>query len=119
MSRKFILAMNFLDIMTYAEKDALEDLTPYLEGSGHKKEDYLESVIEEFTIGGRLVSIPTRFSIYLYSGRASQVWETPGYTMEDLMELTEEYAHSQTVHFAYGAADCLNEIQPAVRSGAS
>lgn len=47
------------------------------------------------------------------NGRETQV------TMQDFMELTEEYAHSQTVHFAYGAADCLNEIQPAVRSGAS
>lgn len=31
-------------------------------------------------------------------------------TEQEFMEMTEEYASSQVIHFAYGAADCLNEI---------
>ena len=31
-------------------------------------------------------------------------------TEQEFMEMAEEYASSQIIHFAYGAADCLNEI---------
>lgn len=31
-------------------------------------------------------------------------------TEQDFWDLTEEYASSQVIHFAYGAADCLNEV---------
>ena len=31
-------------------------------------------------------------------------------TEQEFMEMTEECASSQVIHFAYGAADCLNEI---------
>lgn len=31
-------------------------------------------------------------------------------TEQEFTEMTEEYASSQIIHFAYGAADCLNEI---------
>lgn len=31
-------------------------------------------------------------------------------TEQEFMELSEEYAASQVIHFAYGAADCLNEL---------
>lgn len=31
-------------------------------------------------------------------------------TKQAYLELSEEYASAQVVHFAYGAADCLNEI---------
>ncbi len=93
-----LLDLTALDLLTYTDKQVLEDLSPYLEESDKvHEEDYLESVIEEFTIGGRLVSIPSEFSIFLYSGRASQVWETPGYTMEDLMELTEEHPNCRVL----------------------
>ena len=29
---------------------------------------------------------------------------------QEFMEMTEEYAESQIIHFAYGAADCINHI---------
>lgn len=31
-------------------------------------------------------------------------------TEQEFLEMTEEYASSQVIHFAYGAADCLNHI---------
>ena len=31
-------------------------------------------------------------------------------TEQEFTEMTEEYASSQVIHFAYGAADCLNEM---------
>lgn len=31
-------------------------------------------------------------------------------TEQEFMEMTEEYASSQAIHFAYGAADCINHI---------
>lgn len=31
-------------------------------------------------------------------------------TEQEFMDMTEEYTSSQVIHFAYGAADCLNEI---------
>lgn len=86
-----LLEMMTLDILTYAEGGALEDLSPYLEGSGWKKEDYLESVVKGFTIGGKLVCLPRSFSVHTLAGERELFGEGAGYTAGKLMELTGEY----------------------------
>ena len=51
-----ILDLRSVDIYKYAEKRVLEDLSPYMEGSGTvRREDFLDGVLEGYTIGGRLV----------------------------------------------------------------
>ena len=87
-----LLDMDNLSVATYAEKDALADLYPYLEKSDLlNPEDYLENVIEGYTVNGRLVCLPISFYVYTVIGRTSQVGSMPGWTFEDLNAVLEKY----------------------------
>ena len=91
-----LLDMTGMDILKYAEKQGLEDLSPYLEKSTVlNKDDFLESVLESYTVKGRLVSIPSQFTLISLMGRVSQVRTEVGWTMEDIMELTERFPDSR------------------------
>lgn len=80
------------DIAKYARKDALEDLSPYLETSAVlQREDFLEGILEAYTIRGRLVCIPREFWCDMVIGRSSQVGEEPGWTVEDVGELMDRH----------------------------
>ena len=91
-----LLDMMDMDILKYAEKQGLEDLSPYLEKSTVlNKDDFLESVLESYTVKGRLVCIPSQFRLILLMGRVSQVGTEAGWTMEDVMDLTERFPDSR------------------------
>ena len=91
-----LLDMTYLDVIKYADKQGLEDLSPYLEKSAVlKKDDYLESVLESYTVKGRLVCIPSQFMLISLMGKISQVGLEAGWTMEDIMELTERFPDSR------------------------
>lgn len=88
-----LLDLYLLDIYKYANKGALEDLNEYLEGSDMvHREDYLEGVIEGYTINGRLVCIPRSFYFMTVMGRRELFGDRAGWTMEECMELTEQYS---------------------------
>ena len=79
-------------VATYAEKNALADLYPYFEKSDVLDiGDYLENVVEGYTVNGRLVCLPTSFTLSVIIGRTSQVGSDPGWTFEDLNAVLEEY----------------------------
>lgn len=87
-----MLDMRGLNVAKYAGKQALEDLTPYLESSTVlDKEDFLENVLEGYTVDGKLICIPSMFHFNAVVGRASQVGSGRGWTMEEVMALTEKY----------------------------
>ena len=91
-----LLDMTSMDILKYAEKQGLEDLSPYLEKSAVlNKDSFLESVFESYTVKGRLAAIPSQFRLNLLMGRVSQVGAEAGWTMEDMMELTERFPDSR------------------------
>lgn len=51
-----------LNLVKYARKQVLGNLNPYLEESSIvSQSDYLDNVIEGYTIDGRLVCIPIKF----------------------------------------------------------
>lgn len=87
-----ILNMSGFDFYKYAEKGALEDLGGCLEGSSLvHREDFLENVLDAYTVDGRLLCIPRDFSVMTVLGRKSQLGEISGWNMEKCMELTELY----------------------------
>ena len=91
-----LLDMAYMDVLKYVEKQGLEDLTPYLEKSAVLNKDvFLESALESYTVKGRLVSIPSQFWLIALMGRVSQVGAEAGWTMEDMMELTERFPDSR------------------------
>jgi len=70
----------------------LEDLTPYLEKSQViKKEDFVPSVLQAYTYGGKQVTIPGSFRLNTLIGKKALVGDTPGWTLEDMMQLAEQY----------------------------
>ena len=85
-----ILDLGAVDIYKYAEKGVLEDLSPYMEGSGTvRREDFLDGVLEGYTIGGSLVCVPTRFTLSTIVGRESQTNLLEGWGIEDVYMLME------------------------------
>ncbi len=86
-----LLDMYGLSIMKYAEKEMLEDLRVYMEGEKAGPEDYLDGVLEGYTIGGRLVCVPAGFGIPCVLGIGPWSQSVENWGMEDVMRLTEEY----------------------------
>lgn len=87
-----LLDLSGLDVAKYGGKQALEDLLPYLEGSASlQPEDFLEGILDGYTVGGRLVGIPSSFICHTLLGNTSEVGEHPGWKMEDMVWLTESY----------------------------
>ena len=94
-----LLDLSSLSIYKYAAQGAMTDLSPYLEQSSEvKKEDYLDNLIEGFTVDGKLVCIPTRMSVNFYTIRRSQMEELGGWSMKDVMELTKQFPEARLVY---------------------
>lgn len=70
-----MLDLNDMDIRKYTDKEALEDLAPRLEEMGIYKEDYLENVWEGFTVGGKLVCLPSEVWDYAWLEQYTRVPE--------------------------------------------
>lgn len=86
-----ILDLHFLDFNKYGDPALLEDLTPYLERSGVlDKEDYLENLLEAYTVDGKLLFLTPSFHVSLIVGRASRTEKPDSWSMEDVYWLTEE-----------------------------
>ena len=97
-----MLDLNDMDIRKYADKEALEDLAPRLEEMGIYKEDYLENVWEGFTVGGKLVCLPSEVWLSgIFYGRASQAGGSGTWTMEDVYELTERCPDKELIYGAH------------------
>ena len=85
---------------SYAAKGVLEDLSPYLGAStALKREDFLENVLEGCTLDGKLIAIPKYFTLNTLMGRTSQVGERDGWTLEDVMELSDQYPQAQVIPY--------------------
>lgn len=90
--RPDLLDLSLLDAGKYAYRGVLEDLFPYLEGSSRiKREDFLENVIEGYTMDGKLAAIPVNFRMDMLLGRASQLSGLESWTTEDMMTLLDQY----------------------------
>ncbi len=92
-----ILDLTYLDFNQYAVKDAFLDLFPYLEKGSLKKEDFLDNVLEGYTVDGKQLCIPRRFYFRTVAGRASEVGTEPGWTAEELMALADAGGKSAVV----------------------
>lgn len=91
-----LLDMAELDIDKYARQEILEDLNGLLEESTVlKREDFLENVLEGYTIGGKLLCIPRQYAGGCIEGRASQLGKCGEWSMEDVYAFTEKYPDAE------------------------
>ncbi|MGN0429678.1 MAG: ABC transporter substrate-binding protein [Acetatifactor sp.] len=91
-----IVISDQLDMEGFAANGVFEDLSPYLEKSRRvKREDFAENVLQAYTRSGKLLCIPSSFSISeAVVGKQSLAGEGFGRDIRDFQELAERYPDS-------------------------
>ena len=93
-----ILDLSNLNAKELASKGVFEDMTPYLEKSSVlNKDDFFDSVLSSYTFDGKLAGIPKSFSLSTIVGKASDLGDRTGWTVDDVMEYAN--AHEGTALF--------------------
>lgn len=85
-----IINLSQVDFAQYASKGVLEDLYPYMEKSGIKKEEYLENILKAYEIDGSLYGIMPVFYINSIAAKTSLVGEENGWTLTEMLDLVDE-----------------------------
>lgn len=100
-----IIDLVALDFNQYASKGILEDLYPYMEQSGIRKEDYLENILGAFEIDGKLYGIMPQFYILTTMAKSSLVGDISGWTLSEMLDFVEKYEPENV--FAYGSRSSI------------
>lgn len=85
-----IISLAQLDFAQFANKGIFEDLYPYMEQSGIKKEDYLENVLKAYEEEGKLYGIMPTFFISSTAVKKSLVGDKSGWTLSEMLDLVDE-----------------------------
>lgn len=82
-----IISLGNLNIVNLAEKGILEDLYSYLDESEVlNREDFFESILDAYTIDGRLVSIPDKVFVDAVIGKKADFGDRHGWTLRELLD---------------------------------
>ncbi len=101
-----ILDLSGLNIKQLAAKGVFEDLNVYLEKSEKlSREDFLENILEAYTLDGKLVSIPYGFQMSTVVGKGSEVGTEMGWTLEELIAYAD--AHPDALLFDSKTKDVI------------
>lgn len=100
-----IIDLSYGNASSYVAKGLLVDLSSYLENSSVKREDLIESVLQAYTFGDMLVSIPNAFSINTIMGRTSQLGDRTSWTIRDIMDFAAQYPEAKL--FNYSSKDLM------------
>lgn len=95
-----IIDLTAIDYSLYAGKGILEDLYPYMERSGLKKDDYLENILGAYEKEEKLYGIMPQFYISTAMAKAANVGEVAGWTLSEMLNYAE--ASEAENLFAYG-----------------
>ncbi|MCI8542239.1 extracellular solute-binding protein [Acetatifactor aquisgranensis] len=91
-----ILDLSGLNIKQLAAKGVFEDLGGYLDKSDKlSREDFLENVLEAYTINGKLISIPYSFQIQTVVGKGSDVGTDMGWSIDELIAYADAHPDAQ------------------------
>ncbi|MCM1125985.1 MAG: extracellular solute-binding protein [Lachnospiraceae bacterium] len=90
-----------LNYSMYANKGILEDLYPYMEKSGLKKEDFVESVLRAYEIDGKLYAMIPEFYVSTVMAKKSVVGDIDGWTLTEMLDFAE--ANNPEYLFSYGS----------------
>ena len=95
-----IIDLSSINYSQYANMGILEDLYPYMEKSGLKKEDYIENVLHAFEVDGKLFGITPQFYVMTAMAKASNVGNVDGWTLSEMLDFVEKQNPENV--FAYG-----------------
>lgn len=80
-----VIITSDINAKNYVSKGMFEDLYPYIDKDPDmNREDYLQNVLDAYSVNGKLYQIAPYFNIYTVVGKTSLVGDTSGWTMEDL-----------------------------------
>ena len=100
-----IIDLSLFNTDNLVSKGLIEDLTPYLEKSTTvSKEDFLDNVIATCTVDGVLTTIPTYVNLQGIIGRASQLGDMEGWTIDEFIAFTEQYPDAKVFNYATKAS---------------
>lgn len=105
-----LIDLSYGNVSSYVAKGLLVDLAPYLEKSSVKRGDLVESVLQAYTFGDTLVSIPTAFSISTIMGRTSQLGNRTSWTIRDIMDFAAQHPEAKLFDYSskeYMLSTCL------------
>lgn len=87
-----ILAVDYLDLERYTSKGLLEDLNQYLDSSDKlHREDLVETVVNAYTLDGKLVALPTWFRLETIIGKKSMLGEGDHWNIGDMAAFFDKY----------------------------
>lgn len=91
-----ILDLSSLNVKQLAAKGIFEDLNGYLEKSDKlNRSDFMENIMDAYTINGALVSIPDSFQLQTMVGKASEVGSEMGWTIDKLIAFADAHPDAQ------------------------
>lgn len=87
-----LIDLTAVNIQQLAAKGVFEDLGGWLDKSAaFNRDDFLDNILEAYTIDGKLVCIPASVQLQTVVGRASQVGTKMGWTMKDMIAFADQY----------------------------
>lgn len=90
-----------VNLAQFVEKGIIEDLTPYLEASKVlNRDDLFASILNAMTMDGVLCSIPTSFNVSGLVGRASEIGDKKGWTVDELMAYLAQHPDAKWLSYA-------------------
>lgn len=85
-----LVELSGLNYAQYASKGIFEDLYPYMEKSGLKKEDYLENVLSAYEVEGKLYALVPGFYVSTTMAKQSMVGDITGWTLSEMLDFVEK-----------------------------
>lgn len=91
-----IIDINSVDREQLGAKGVFEDLNGYLEKSSQlKRDDFLESVLNAYTVNGVLTGIPSSFQMQTVAAKASDVGAEMGWTIDEMIAYADAHPDAQ------------------------
>lgn len=82
---------NSMPIDSYIAKGLFADLNTFIEQDAElNREDYLENILEAYSVDGKLYQLVPQFSVFTVLGKSSIVGTQQGWTLEELNGLMEQ-----------------------------
>lgn len=104
-----ILDLSGLNIKQLAAKGVFEDLNPYLEGSANfGRDDFVANVMDVYSYDGKQISIPLSFSLRTIAGRASELGDKDGWTLDEMIAYADSHPEAQI--FDYSSKDYILQL---------
>lgn len=106
-----VMISSDMPVESYISKGLFTDLAPFLEADPElKKEDYTQNIFNVFSQDGKWYQMVPSYYLYTVIGKASEVGEEPGWTMEELNALRKEKGEDVEVFSEMTQSGVLNYI---------